>query len=94
MAIGLRQRDPAGNILVDITTRLTRVMGTVQIAAGSNGSVVVPQSGSNPIFYYFSSLSSSEDGSANPVITVSGDTISWNYPGRYNMPGVLTYGRF
>lgn len=38
MAWGLRLRDSAGNVLVDITTRLTRMIGSLQTGT-TNGSI-------------------------------------------------------
>lgn len=96
MAVGLRQRDPAGNLLVDITTRLPRIMGRVSIAAGSSGSVTVPVSGSNPLFFYFSVTMPAVGINASPRFTWDQDTISWSYLGA-NLAassGVLTYGRY
>ncbi len=94
MVMGLRQRDPSGNLLIDITTRLPRIMGRVNLTGGQNGSVVVPASGTNPIFYYFAANSSSDLGSATPDINDDGTTITWTYGTRYEVGGVLTYGRY
>lgn len=95
MAIGLRQRDPSGNILVDITTRLPRIIGRASVVAGTNGSVQVPASGTNPIFYYFAANSSSDLGQASPTITSDADSISWSYTGtRYAVGGTIVYGRY
>jgi len=97
MPIGFRQRDPSGNVLVDITTRLPRIMGRVSISAGVNGSVSVPTSGSNPIFYWFNASTSSPDFNASPNFTQDGTSIFWNYTSAiptYNRPGVLVYGRY
>lgn len=97
MAIGLRQRDPSGNLLVDITTRLPRIMGRVALSAGVNGSVAVPSSGANPIFYWFNASTTSPDFNGTPTFTDDGNNISWTYRTAlpaYNRPGVLVYGRF
>jgi len=97
MPIGFRQRDPSGNLLVDITTRLPRIMGRVSISAGVNGSVAVQTSGTNPIFYWFNPSTSTPDFNASPNFSISGDTISWTFLSTipsYNRPGVLVYGRY
>lgn len=98
MAIGLRQRDPSGNILVDITTRLPRIMGRVSLSAGVAGSVNVPVSGTNPIFYIFNPSSpASSSFASSPIISTSGDSISWTYVSfipAYNLSGTLIYGRY
>lgn len=99
MAIGLRQRDPSGNILVDITTRLPRIMGRVTLSAGVSGSVAVPASGTNPVFYWFNASAAPLDGSfsASPVLTDDGNTVTWTYLSAipaYNRSGTLVYGRY
>jgi len=45
MPVGLQTWDDSGKILVDLTTRLARYMGYVDVAAGQSGSlgVTVPQ---------------------------------------------------
>ncbi|MCS3807792.1 hypothetical protein [Xanthomonas sp. 4461] len=99
MARGIRQRDPDGNILIDISTRITSKFGAVSISAGSSGSVEVPALGTNEIYYWFSASSNAQFAQA-PLFTVDDQagTISWNYGGGSNqgtqIGGVLTYGRY
>jgi len=99
MARGIRQRDLAGNLLIDISTRMPSKFGAVTIAAGSSGSVAVPALGTNEIYYWFSA-SSSADLAQSPLFTADeqAGTISWSYGGGSNMGtqvgGVLTYGRY
>lgn len=40
MATGLRVWDASGNLVVDVTDRLTRILGVVSMPANSSGSVV------------------------------------------------------
>lgn len=97
MATGLRQRDPSGNILVDITTRLPRIMGRATLTAGTNGSVVVPASGTNPLVYWFNPSLTQPDFNTSPRFTDDGTTITWTYVSAnptYNRSGVLVYGRY
>ncbi|PPU07825.1 hypothetical protein [Xanthomonas arboricola] len=99
MARGIRQRDLAGNILIDISTRMPSKFGAVAIAAGSSGSVSVPTLGTNEIYYWFSA-SSSANLTQSPLFSVNeqAGTISWSYGGGSNMGtqvgGLLTYGRY
>ncbi|WP_115560007.1 hypothetical protein [Xanthomonas arboricola] len=99
MVWGIRQRDLAGNLLVDISTRMPSKFGAVTIAAGSSGSVTVPSLGTNEIHYWFTA-SSSADLAQTPFFSVNeqAGTISWNYGGGSNMGtqlgGVLNYGRY
>ena len=39
MTVGFRVRDAGGNLLVDSPTRLSRIIGTLTISAGSSGTV-------------------------------------------------------
>lgn len=95
MAVGLRQRDPSGNLLVDITTRLPRIMGRVAVAAGVDGSVNVPLSGTNEIFYYFCAVNPPNTYAAAPQFSVSGNVLSWQFLGtRGATGGELNYGRY
>lgn len=97
MAVGFRQRDIAGNVLVDITTRLPRIMGRVPLSAGVSGSVVVPTSGSNPLFYWFNASTAEPDYNASPRLTDDGVTVTWTYSSAnplFNRSGVLVYGRY
>ncbi|MCD0280449.1 hypothetical protein JWH04_16185 [Xanthomonas melonis] len=99
MARGIRQRDLAGNLLIDISTRMPSKFGAVSIAAGTSGSVAVPPLGANEIYYWFSA-STSADLAQTPSFTTNeqAGTISWSYGGGSNMGtqigGVLTYGRY
>jgi hypothetical protein len=74
MPAGVQTFDSAGNIIVDITTRITRVGGTASIPAGSTGSVSVPNASQGSIWYAFLHTSGER---YYPNITVSGGTISW-----------------
>ncbi len=97
MVMGFRQRDPSGNLLVDITTRLPRIMGRVPISPGVNGSIAVPASGSNPLVYWFNASSAQPDFNATPRFTDDGNTISWTFSSAipsYNRGGTLVYGRY
>lgn len=99
MAIGFRQRDPSGNILVDITTRLPRIIGRVTVTAGVNGSVAVPASGTNPLFYRFLSNAASTQFNASPKIEVNDTTgvLSWSFISpnpSFQTGGTLEYGRY
>ena len=75
MPAGLQTFDATGNIIVDITTRITRVSGVVAIPAGSTGSVVVPNASQGTIWYAFCHQSGDR---YYPAIIINGATISWN----------------
>ncbi len=78
MAAGLQCFDASGNLIVDITSRLTRIAGSASVSA--NGSVAVPSGGS--IWYAFQALTIWGYISMNvqrPNFSVSGTTLIWSY---------------
>jgi len=94
MPAGMQVFDAAGNLLIDITTRLSRVIGTQAIAAGSSGSLVVPNAGQGAIWWAICPSSASR---YVPLVSLSGSTISWSPNGSY--PGsavdaLLIYGLY
>lgn len=96
MPRGFRQRNPyTGQVLIDVTTRLPRIMGRATISPGVSGSVVVPPSGNNPLFYYFAVDGAISDYNASPTLSDDGaNTITWTMSSRFAVGGVLTYGRY
>jgi hypothetical protein len=80
VAAGIKIWDAAGVLIVDLTTRLSRVAGVVNVPAASSGSVTLDGSGTP--WYYVKPVGTN---SYAPLITVSGNTISWvpdpTYPG-------------
>ena len=77
MAQGFQAFDAAGNLLVDVSTRITKVIGSTTIVADSTGSLSVPNANTGLIWYalYFPVGSR-----YNPVIVVNNSTgvISWS----------------
>lgn len=90
MAIGLRQRDPLGNLLVDITTRLPRIMGRVEITAGQAGSVTVPVGGTNEIFYHFSMANPTSPSLRLPLFRSAGTQSVGHIPEAAVPPAALS----
>lgn len=97
MTQGLQVFDANGNLIVDITDSLAKIVGTINIAAGTSGSVSVPaQVGGTRV--YVVKLASTpigpvSNGPSNKrtEVTISGNTISWT-AGRDAV--VLRYGVF
>lgn len=78
MAYGLRVRDSAGNIKVDITDRLTRVVGS-QSTGTSAGSLIV--SGQGDVWYtILDAVPTNGSGNMPPQVSLSGNVISWSWP--------------
>lgn len=77
MVYGLRIRDASGNIVVDYTDRLTRVVGTFATGTSDGETYYDPQGGGLWIVALHSFLDV-YNGNA-PVVTISGGTISWKF---------------
>lgn len=97
MPVGIQCFDTAGNLSVDITSRLARVVSSVSLS-GAAGSVTVPVPGT--IWYAFQPTGIWGFTTMNvlrPNFSVSGSTVSWTYPGSagttpYTVVGTLFYG--
>lgn len=81
MAVGLRCWDSAGLMTVNITSRLSRLHGSV-ITGTSSGSISVPKfSQGTP--YHIAAMDPSYSGglwgAGKPYITISGTTLSWDF---------------
>jgi hypothetical protein len=90
--------DQSGNMMVDVTSRLARVVSFAKLMDGSAGSVTVPVSGS--VWYAFQQSAIWGFTNMNvlrPNFTVSGATIGWTYPASagtqpFVVTGTLFYG--
>ena len=89
MAKGIRIRRPDGSVVLDTTTPITFVIGSVTTGAGINGSLVIPDVGAERYFAYINGVISNgntpgggyaAEGSALPAIKVSGRELSWKFP--------------
>lgn len=96
MAYGLRTWDEQGKLLIDTSSRLSRVLGTVQITAGVDGSVSSPDFVQGTPFWmaYATAASTGSYAGAMPAFTISGSTLSWSWAGmeQYKDNCTLIYG--
>jgi len=100
MEAGVDCWDEYGRSVLNVTDRLTQVLGSVSIPAGSNGSFVVPMTGvNNEVWFFFQCDNAGNVFLLQPTFTLSGSTISWAYnvtglanPDRIG--GTLMYGRY
>jgi hypothetical protein len=94
MTVGLRIRDGStGAVTVEITDRLTRLIGNVRITSAP-GSFNVP--GENIPFFY---LTSDGLGTRIPPVNISGRTIYWSqlgaeYPNPNSVDFWIAYGEY
>lgn len=79
MAVGLRIWDENGNLILDITDRITKLVGTVHIA--DNGYIEDTMLGEGDVWYYPTNYTMpTTTGVLNfPTISVSRNRISWSY---------------
>jgi hypothetical protein len=77
MPAGLQVFDAAGNLEIDVTTRLTRILGSATV--NSTGSVDVPEFAEGSPWYVVTVDPTTPY--AEPGITFSGTALSWDYGG-------------
>lgn len=90
MAYGLVVRDAAGNVILDTSTRLTRILGTFNTGT-SNGSITDGNLAQGTPFWFISDGYGSGDG-FTADISVSGTTISWTITGTPKIACQFVYG--
>ena len=94
MTAGFQAWDAAGNLVVDLTDRLPRRVGTISVAAGGSGSIAVP--GTQAIWYYVSSSGSLRASLYAPIMGLSGRTLSWSvntvFDSASRVPVAIVYG--
>ena len=79
MPQGWQAFDASGNLIVDVSTRLGRVLGVQTLTAATGGSVTNANFASGTPFWMLSNVSVA--GARQPEITFSGTTLSWSFPG-------------
>lgn len=96
MPAGLQTWDAAGRLRLDTSVRMANLVGSVY-TNGTNGSLVTDTSKGTPFFYV---TCPSETGPEHllPIVSYSGNTLSWQYIGgdgdsiRFGV--TITYGFF
>lgn len=78
MPVGLRIRDRAGNVVVDVTSKLPRIVGFVD-TNGQAGSITVDELSKGTGYAVVSPISGTA-GRGSPNVQINGSTISWSYP--------------
>lgn len=76
MPHGLRTWDSSGNLIIDVSTRLTRILA-IQAVTNVNGSVTNADFALGAPFWYFTNVPS---GIATPAVSFSGTTLTWTWP--------------
>lgn len=81
--VGFRVRDRSGTIILDITDRLTRVVGLFN-SGGGGGSITIPAfalgAGWAAVLEAQLPPSSPSTLYSYPIVSISGTTLSWSFP--------------
>lgn len=94
MPQGLQTFDAAGNLLVDLSTRLGRVLG-LTVLTTQNGSFSDPAFAEGTPFVLFGAQAGTQGGDPwafSPNVVVSGTTLSWDWGDLPLAPISLIYG--
>ena len=77
---GLVIKDSAGNVLVDMTMRISQTQGSVT-TGGANGSISIPSppTGKTAFFIVVPLVDLQREKGKKPGVTLSGNTLSWAY---------------
>lgn len=94
MPQGLILRDEIGNVTLNVTDRITRILGQVQTGTGG-GSHVDPGLATGTPWWWLSGERNNNE--PMPYVTITGNTIQWAVPPAPNqqpshMDVVLIYG--
>lgn len=93
MAYGVEIRDNAGNIVVSVTDRLTKLLGTVSITA--NGSLTLPGTLTGNNYWFTFEPTGGGFPNTPPFIGISSGTLYWSYPASgTHQPGIIHYGMY
>ena len=79
MSEGVEIRDAGNTVILTLSDRITRILGSVAMTGGTNSSVT--NAGlTTGAPYWWASRDAGGGFFWDPSITVSGDTISWTWP--------------
>jgi hypothetical protein len=105
MATGLQIWDASGNLVLDASYRVMRIIGSASLDGSGKGASATDSRFSQGCFISFQTAKSNGDGYLDhgvimPAFSFSGTTLSWSYPppksGSYETyaNGVIFYGSF
>lgn len=92
MASGLQVWDANGDVVVDTTTRLGRIVGVTTINSASGSINDADFADGTP--FWIATPSDNTSPTFGPKFTFSGTTLSWNFEGRTVSSHRLIYGVF
>lgn len=80
MPFGIKAWDASGNVVLDLSQRITRILG-VQALTTDTGSIVDPNLAIGSFWWDFPQSGASTRFDYVPAISLSGTTISWSNAG-------------
>jgi len=92
MAYGLRVRDAAGNIILDITDRVGTVLGVATITGGVNGYVTNAGFAEGAPFWMATALATYSTRSPGFAFDAGLNRLSWDWGGASGVDHKLVYG--
>lgn len=98
MPVGIQVFGPDGGIVLDTNYAITRIIGTIQVAAGSSGAIQDNLLTSGRGWYYV--FTKGTWGLSNvPIVSFNPSTgvMSWSYPTngtRYHADAFIIYGTY
>ncbi len=77
---GLTIKDAAGRVLVDMTSKLSQMVGSV-VTGGTAGVLTMPVPPAGKVMFYIvvPLVNLSRERGKRPGVTISGNTLSWSY---------------
>ena len=77
---GLVIKDASGNVLVDMTSKISQMVGSV-VTGGAAGSITMPVPPAGKVMYYIvvPLVNLQREKGKKPGVTIAGDTLSWSY---------------
>lgn len=79
MSIGLKIYDKDGRTILDATSRPPKLLGVVENVTTMGGVEVIKPDDSYQIWFYVQATEYYAAGRAIPIVTISGNTISWRF---------------
>jgi len=93
MPQGLQIWDASGNLILDTSSHIGRVLGVATLTGGTNGSVTDANFSTGTPFWHLQPNATYP--TKLPDITISGTTLNWNFQAGYTWSGMsfkLIYG--
>lgn len=92
MAQGLQVWDASGNLILDATTRVGKILGVVDVIAGVNSSVTNAGFALGQFFFVLTPLATYSTFRPTMAFNAGTNTLSWDWQGRPGVNCKLVYG--